>query len=94
MSSGIVNRSELEDGASASRLCEVGPASGEGSGLAALIVIVAVVACFGVAVGGGRGGTDAVVVELNGVAEIVGCTFDRSGPPPCARRSINLWLRI
>ena len=39
VSSGIVNRSELEDGASASRLCEAGPASGKGSGLDALIVV-------------------------------------------------------
>ena len=46
---------------------KAGPASGEVSDLAALNVVVAVVAIFGAAVGGGRGGCDAVVVELNGV---------------------------
>ena len=41
----------------ASRLCEAGPASGESSGLAALVVVVAVVAVFGVAVGRRRSPT-------------------------------------
>ena len=39
VSSAVVSRSELEDGASASRLCEAGPASGKGIGLAALIAV-------------------------------------------------------
>ena len=42
------------------RVCAraAGPASGEGSGLAALVVIAAVVAIGGVAVGGGRRSTE------------------------------------
>ena len=43
-SSNVVGRSELEDGAGASRLCEAGPSSGEGGGLVAPVVVVAVVA--------------------------------------------------
>ena len=77
-SSSVVSRSELEDGAGASRLCKAGPSSGKGSCLvtvvlAAVVVIGGVVA--GGVVGGGGCGVDAVVVELNGVAEVVSCTF-------------------
>ena len=56
-------------------MCEAGPSSGEGSGLATVVVLATVVAAGGVAVGGGRGGADAVVVELNGVAVVLSCTF-------------------
>ena len=72
-SSNVVGRSELEDGAGASRLCEAGPPSGKGSGLA-VVVLAAAVVVGGVVVGGGRD-VNAVVVELNGVAEVVSCTF-------------------
>ena len=72
-SSNVVGRSELEDGAGASRLCEAGPSSGKGSGLA-VVVLAAAVVVGGVVVGGGRD-VNAVVVELNGVAEVVSCTF-------------------
>ena len=59
-------------------MCEAGPSSGKGSGLVtvvlAAVVVVGGVVVVGVVVGGGRG-VDAVVVELNGVAEVVSCTF-------------------
>ena len=42
-SSNVVGRSELEDGAGASRLCEAGPPSGKGSGLAVVVLAAAVV---------------------------------------------------
>ena len=54
-------------------MCEAGPSSGKGSGLAVVVLAAAVVA-GGVVVGGGRD-VNAVVVELNGVAEEISCTF-------------------
>jgi hypothetical protein len=51
----VVSRSELGDGASASRLCEAGPSSGKGSGLALVVVLAASVVVGGVVVGGDRG---------------------------------------
>jgi hypothetical protein len=41
VSSSVVGRSELEDGTGASRLCETGPSSGKGSGLATVVLAAA-----------------------------------------------------